>query len=577
MKFPLTWDLKRFYSGGSQSKELHESFKQVQELIEEIKKAIHARKDLPEVISKLQKTSLHMRNMGSFITCLGAQDVKDTGAHLLQDKITSLEAAFSTLLVHFDEWLISLSDGEFEELLTTEKDIAFPLAERRHLAQEKLSAKEETFIHDFAIDGYHGWSQIWETQIGEMTFPYADEALSFGQVENKMADNSSTAREEAFTSIGKQFKKQEDSFAQILNHLAGFRLKIYEKRGWPSFLKDPLADNRMQEKTLRAMWETIEQNKPHLLSYLKCKAALLQKEKLSWYDLEAPIGQMTKKIPYDEAAAFILKNFEAFSPKLGAFSKKALEGHWIEAEDRVGKRPGGFCIDFPIQKESRIFMTYAETMTNVFTLAHELGHAFHSDIVFALPELAQHYKMNVAETASTMAEAIVTRAAIKQAKGKNERLSLLDDHLSRTISYLMNIHARFLFETRFYEERKKGYVPACRLSSLMEEAQKEAYLNSLDTYHPHFWAAKMHFFFTDVPFYNFPYTFGYLFSMGIYALAQHTPHFEDRYMALLRDTGQMDVETLAHKHLEVDLSSHEFWQIGLDLIKQDITEFQSLC
>ena len=98
----------------------------------------------------------------------------------------------------------------------------------------------------------------------------------------------------------------------------------------------------------------------------------------------------------------------------------------------------------------------------------------------------------------------------------------------------MNIHARFLFETRFYEERKNGIVPAARLNELMAEAQQEAYGDALDTVHPHFWASKLHFYITGVPFYNFPYTFGYLFSLSIYAKAlEDGEGFEQKYMALL--------------------------------------------
>jgi len=334
-----------------------------------------------------------------------------------------------------------------------------------------------------------------------------------------------------------------------------------------------MEENRMELATLNAMWDTIEKNQAPLLEYLKCKAALLKTNKLSWYDLEAPLSTTNKKISYDEAAQLIIEQFNTFSPKMAEFAKKALEDQWIEAEDRSGKSPGGFCTALPIKEESRIFMTYSNTMTNVFTLAHELGHAYHNLVIFPLPEMAQHPKMNVAETASTMAEMIVTRGAIAKESDPKERLLLLDDHLSRAVGYLMNIYARFLFETNFYEERKGGFVSHDRLSSLMKDAQKKAYGDALEPYHPLFWAAKMHFFFTDVPFYNFPYTFGYLFSLGIYTQSQSDPNFEDKYIALLKDTGQMNVEELAQTHLQVDLRTPDLWQRGLDVIKKDVEEF----
>lgn len=142
---------------------------------------------------------------------------------------------------------------------------------------------------------------------------------------------------------------------------------------------------------------------------------------------------------------------------------------------------------------------------------------------------------------------------------------------------MMNIHARYLFERSFHEERQKGIVSAKRLSELMLDAQKEAYKDALETYHPMFWAAKLHFYNTGVPFYNFPYTFGYFFSLGIYARALETDgSFEEEYIALLRDTASMSTEDLAQKHLQVDLRKSDFWQEAIDRTHEDIDEFLEL-
>ena len=189
-------------------------------------------------------------------------------------------------------------------------------------------------------------------------------------------------------------------------------------------------------------------------------------------------------------------------------------------------------------------------------------------------QLNRAYAMNVAETASTFAEMIVADAALKQAETKDEKLFLLEDKIQRSVAMFMNIHARFLFETRFYEERKQGVVPAEKLNELMEAAQKEAFCDSLGEYHPHFWASKLHFHITGVPFYNFPYTFGYLFSLGIYARAlREKADFEEKYIALLCDTASMTVEDLAMKHLGADLTERSFWEDAVRLAVQDVQEF----
>ena len=219
-------------------------------------------------------------------------------------------------------------------------------------------------------------------------------------------------------------------------------------------------------------------------------------------------------------------------------------------------------------------MTFTGSTNDASTLAHELGHAFHSYVMKDLPSLNRNYAMNVAETASTFAETIIGNATVANAKTKEEKISLLNAKMENATAMFLNIHARFLFEKAFYEERSKGIVSEQRINELMVNAQKEAYGDSLSSYHPHFWCSKLHFFIDDVPFYNFPYTFGYLFSLSIYAEYLKNPNgFEDKYIALLRDTGSMKVEELAHKHLGVDMTKPTFWEAGINLMEKDVEEF----
>ena len=222
-------------------------------------------------------------------------------------------------------------------------------------------------------------------------------------------------------------------------------------------------------------------------------------------------------------------------------------------------------------------MTYINSVNEVATLAHELGHAFHSSTMWDLPSLNREYAMNVAETARTFPELIVADATLKVAKTKEEKINLLDTKLQNALAMFMNIHSRFIFENRFYEARQEGLVSEDKITEMMVEAQKEGYQGALATYHPYFWAAKLHFFIDDVPFYNFPYTFGYLFSLGIYAYAnQKGANFEEEYIHLLRDTASMTTEDLAKKHLNVDLTQPDFWQAGIDMVTEDIQTFMEL-
>lgn len=595
LKKPLnpTWDLETIFPGGSGSPQFAAYLEELAAGIESLKAEVEALTPLSpagaweETIGQIQDTMARLRQAGAFISCLTAQDVTDTKAKLLSGQVRQIGAGFGTVLTMFDErlkhfseeqWRVFISQPQFEGL-------AFALNERRARAGRRLDADRENLANDLAVDGYHAWSDMYYAVVGriniEVEVEGAKKAVSPGQAANLLAHPDRDVRRQVFAKYEQAWEDNAELLSSCLNHIAGFRLSLYRHRGWDDVLSEPLEINRMSAQTLAAMWDTIAKGKAKLGQYFKAKADLMGIDQLAWYDLDAPLtlpssarSEAQATMAYDQGAEFIVAQFERFDPYLAKFAAAALENRWVEAEDRPGKRAGGFCTSFPQSKQSRIFMTYSGTLSNVATLAHELGHAYHQHVMDGLPQLNQRYAMNVAETASTFAELLVADAAIQHAAAPEQRLILLDDKIQRTVAFFMNIHARFLFETRFYERRKQGLVSSEELNEMMLAAQREAYLDGLSQYHPYFWASKLHFYITGTPFYNFPYTFGYLFSLGIYARAQvEGPAFTDKYRALLRDTGRMRVEDLARKHLGVDLTRPDFWQDAVNLALADVDRF----
>lgn len=590
--YPVTWDLDTFFEGGSSSDELRRHLDEAAGLVQDYSaqtagfRTPESKTDaaqVAELIDKTKETSNHLREAGAVIGCFLAQDTTDKQALLLQGESSALGAKFQTAFMSFQQKLAKTEETVWTELLSDDrlKDFAFILGEWREKSAARLPEAEEALITALSVDGYHGWGELYDLLVGEIevtvTVDGVERELSVGQANNLSSHPDADVRRESFEKLEAAWAEKEEFFAKTLNSIAGFRLQVYEKRGWDNVLREPLEYNRMKQETLDAMWGAISANKEPFARYLDRKARLLGKEKLDWQDVDAPVTESVKTIDYQEGAEFILDHFGKFGPELESFSRMAFENGWIEAEDRPNKRPGGFCTGMPQSEESRIFMTYSGSMSNVATLAHELGHAFHSYALRPVHPLNRMYAMNVAETASTFAEMIVADAAVKEAQTDEEKLALLEDKIQRSVAFFMNIHARFLFETRFYEERKKGIVSSDRLNELMEEAQREAFAGALGETHPHFWASKLHFYITGVPFYNFPYTFGYLFSLSIYAKAlEEGEAFEEKYMALLRDTAVMPVEELAEKHLGEDITKQEFWEKGVRLCIRDVEEFLAL-
>ncbi|MCT1905053.1 M3 family metallopeptidase [Oceanobacillus sojae] len=259
-----------------------------------------------------------------------------------------------------------------------------------------------------------------------------------------------------------------------------------------------------------------------------------------------------------------MESFSRFGNELGDFARQAFDKGWIEAENRTNKSAAGFCASFPLTGESRVFMTYEEGITSVLTLAHELGHAFHNVAMKTVDGINRQYPLSIAETASFFAEQILLDAVLEKAKSKEEKMFLLDEKLKRSVMNFMNIHSRFLFEKNFYEERKNGRLPAERLNELMQESFDVAYGGSFDNPSLRSWIWTPHYYITTSPFYNFPYTFEYLFALSLYAKSKEKGKaFEQEYIALLRDSGSMSLENLAMKHLGEDITSEDFWEKGI--------------
>ena len=589
MKYAINWDLESIFAGGSSSESLQQELQQISTKMKEFHQLVDAFtpnaenqvEALTEILAVHEEIQKSFTECGSFIEALNSANIHDQQAKLLTGQLYSNLPAFQLATTILNKKFASYSEEDWQNLMTHFSQIAFRLSEMRRDGQELLDEQSENIINTLALDGQSAWSQHYDTIVASIQIPFNGEMLSAGQAFNTMMSSQDKAvRQELFEKWEKAWSEKANIFADTLNHLYGFRLNNYKLHGIDDFLKQPLEYNRLDKETLDMMWGTIQKNKQPIIDFLTRKAQLFGKDKMDWQDQDAPIvlGDFEeRRYTFDQAADFIVENFKKFSPKMSEFAQMAFDKAWIEAEDRPGKRPGGYCTSLPKSQESRIFMTYGESVNEVSTLAHELGHAFHSHVMWDLPTLNQDYAMNVAETASTFAELIVADATLKEAKTDEEKINLLDVKLQNAIAMFMNIHARFIFESNFYAARQKGLVATDEITRLMVEAQKEAYINGLGSYHPHFWAAKLHFFIDEVPFYNFPYTFGYLFSLGIYAKAsQHADGFEDQYIALLRDTASMTTEELAKKHLDTDLHQATFWQAGIDMVLKDIATFMEL-
>ncbi|AMB99602.1 hypothetical protein AWM75_06230 [Aerococcus urinaehominis] len=594
MNVKNTWDFDSIYPGGLSGQDFSNDLAQIQHELKQLTCASKQFKldtnNLPaweSLLADLMAAELKLGQLITFVQMVADNDIHDSQPGVYLDQLASYQQIYLEAYQAVIRQYGAVTESDWHRAINSSsylQSMSLVLNEGRQDSLALLAPETERLVAALDKDGLAAWSQIYDTASSALKISFQAEGeirhLSVGQAQNRLsADPDPQVRETIFQAWEEAFSRQENLFADILNHLAGYRLTLQTEHGDRHALTEPLRTNRMTKASLDSIWQVVTDNKSDFIAYLAAKADLLGVDRLAWQDVEAPLplAGEDSELSFEEAGHFVVDQFSKFGPKLANFAKQALANHIVEAENRDNKRPGGYCTDVPFADGSRIFMTFTGAMSDTQTLAHELGHAFHSQVLLGEKWWNQKYPMNLAETASTLNELIVADASLQAATSIADQLKFLDLKLNNAIAMFMNIHARFIFEDKFYQQRRQGILTAQALNDLMVAAQREAYQDSLASYHPHFWASKLHFYIDQPAFYNFPYTFGYLFSLGLYARYQEQPEgFEDWYINLLRDTGKLTAEDLALKHLGQDLSQPDFWQAAIDISCQDAKRFVQL-
>ncbi|PKK83621.1 MAG: oligoendopeptidase [candidate division Zixibacteria bacterium HGW-Zixibacteria-1] len=589
-----TWDMDSIFPGGSSSTKYAEFRKKIKI---DLKSAFKNLKSLPQkynrssrpawidYINKLQKLSDRLSQAHAFVECLVNADVNDAKARQIFGEIDVFNAEMEKIGVMLEAFAKKQPDKEWQKLVTGDelKDCRFYLDEMRRIAKMKMEPEFEAMAAELSVNGYHAWNRLYNKIYGDVRVEFTEknktETLSVGQLANKMTSPDRSIRRQSFEKLEAAWENRSAEASMALNFQAGFRLSLYERRKWDSPLIEPLLMCRVKKETIDAMWSAVGQAAPKIRKYIKAKKKLLGLDAYRWYDQWAPVGASEKIYTFKEAADLIVGNITAFNKDQADFTRMAVEKRWVEAEDRPGKGGGAFCSPFRQAKQSRVMMTYSGNFDSLATLAHELGHAYHQWLRKDMPSFAAGSPMPLSETASIFNEFLIIDSELNKTDDINTKLMFLDMKLQNAATLFCNLHARFIFDNAFYAERRNGLVSKERLDEMMVEAQKAAFMGTLadDGYHPLFWASKLHFFLTDVPYYNFPYTFGFLFAGGVYNRAKtEGPAFAEKYIKLLSGTGLGSSEQTAKKHMGVDLTKEDFWLESVNRIMSDTEPFVRL-
>ena len=591
----IVWDMQTYFPGFD-SKERVE-FKEA--IINEIETQKNIAADLQPVnsnnLEQWEKFIIRNENLTknishyfSYISCLSA-------AHANDEKIKKENAALDSISASLDKVQIAIqmgfkdaTDEDFSRLLAQPglKGAEFALTKMRIHAQKTMNAELEGLASDLGVDGFSAWERLYNTISGKMTFEMEwpdgkKETLPIAQCRSVIQDPDRNVRKKAFEQGNKSWEGIEDVCAQALNSIAGTRLLLNKRRGYDHFLDVSLEQSKISRKTLDAMLSAIDECLDFSRDIIKAKAKAMKLNALSWYDFEAPLPiPDLKRYSWEEGVKIVQDAFDRSYPKFGEFLKATINKGWVESEPRKGKMPGAFCTGSYFIDESRVFMTYSGSLGDVSTLAHEVGHAFHSFLMKGMRPLSRMYPMTLAESASTFGEIILADGILSDPTSTDaEKLNILTQALLHATAFTIDIPIRFKFEKKFHEERMKGEVSVSRLKEIMTETMHEQFGDSLekDGANPYFWASKMHFYITGVTFYNYPYSFGYLLSRGLYQMFRDQKEaFLPKYEQFLKYSGSDMAHEVAKKTIEADLEDTKFWKDAIMSHEPELKMFNEL-
>ncbi|MBN2566280.1 MAG: M3 family oligoendopeptidase [Candidatus Eisenbacteria bacterium] len=589
------WDLSNVYSGLDADDfdkglaKLDRQLKELEALIEQngVGRLDKPPEDTPataatlsSLIELLNAMLLHYGTLSAYVQSFVTTDSYNKLAARRASELEQIGVRVDRIYVRFEAWVGSLAPA-----LDAVCKLS-PVADKHRLALadivDESKFRMETALEDLAsellLSGAGLMHKLQGTVTSQLKASFErdgkTEKLPMTVMRNLANDPDEDIRKRAYETELSAWESVKEPVAFALNCVKGAAITLSRRRGYEGVLHASLERNKMDKPTLNALLESMKASFPMFRRYFKSKARKLGNGSLPWWDLFAPVGKVELEYTWEEASNYIVEQFGTFSGELADFARNAFEKRWIDAEPRDGKRGGAFCMGVRAVEESRILANFDGSFDQLGTLAHELGHGFHNYCQKGLPSLRRGSPMTLAETASIFCQTIVFNAALKAAPA-DAQVAILENQLMDASQVIVDIYSRFLFESEVVKRREQAELSADEFCDLMLDAQRQTYADGLDEehLHPYMWLLKPHYYLESYNFYNFPYAFGLLFGLGVYATyLKEGDDFIPRYKELLRSTGEGKAADLAGR-FGIDIHSRDFWDASLAVLAKQVDRY----
>ena len=532
-------------------------------------------------LDEMNQVSGDLAVLRSYAYCVVAADSRDTNAQSALAESRRIDAVLRPLTARLADWVAALDVDALADLSADVDAHRGPLARLAARAEHQMSESEEHLAAELGVTGSGAWGRLHNDVTSQLTavveLPTGEELLPMPAVRGLATDADAAVRRAAYDAELRAWPTIDVPIAAAMNAIKGEANALNRRRHWTSPLDASLFANSVSRPTFEAMQSAVIAALPDLRRWMKTKAALHGHDPadgLPWWDLVAPLPSAGGEVSWDDGLDVVRAAFTGYSHTLGGLVDRALDERWIDAEPRDGKTGGAFCASF-VDDRSLVLLNWSGSADSTQTTAHELGHAYHNTTLAGRTALQRQLPMALAETASIFCETLVVEAGLARMSGP-DRLAQLDVDLVGSNQVIVDIHSRFLFETEVFARRQRKTLSADELCELMTEAQASAYGDGIDqsTAHPYMWLLKPHYYGSH--FYNWPYTYGLLFGLGLYARYQDDPdRFRNGYDDLLSRAGMDTAEQLGQA-FDLDVTDEAFWTASLDVVRSRIADYVAL-
>ena len=531
------------------------------------------------VIRRLNEWERHGDELRAYVYSFVSTNSYDEQGQALANELEALESRGRPLLARLVDWVAALGVDELATVSTEARDHLGPLRRLALRAEHQMSEIEEGLYAELSMSGSTAWgglhSDVTSQLHADVAMPEGVHRLPMAAVRGLANHTDPAVRQAAYDAELAAWPTVAVVCAAAINSIKGEANTVNRRRNWRSPLDASLYSNNVSRRTFDAMQSAVHDSLTDFRGWMRRKAQLHGYDGgLKWRDLVAPLPTAAPDVSWDEGLDIVRNAFGSYGGSLGGLVDRALGEQWIDASPRDGKRGGAFCMSFTGDR-SLVFLNWNGSLDATQTTAHELGHAYHNTQLAERSALQKRIPMALAETASIFCETLVVEEGLQRLQAA-DRLALLDVDLQGANQVVVDIHSRFLFETELFARRQRRTLGVSELNEIMLAAQATAYGDGLDqsTAHPYMWAVKGHYYGSH--FYNWPYTYGLLFGLGLFARYQADPdHFRHRYDDVLSRAGMDTAEALGAA-FALEVTDEAFWVASLDVLRARMADYDRL-